>query len=64
VTPDQIRDLQRAGMVVGSHSVTHPVFSKLEEPAEREEIVNSFDFLEEATGGAGSILSTTPPSGS
>jgi peptidoglycan/xylan/chitin deacetylase (PgdA/CDA1 family) len=51
VTVEQIRDLQRAGMVVGSHSVTHPVFSKLEEPAQREEIVNSFDFLEEATGG-------------
>jgi peptidoglycan/xylan/chitin deacetylase (PgdA/CDA1 family) len=48
---DQIRQMRRAGMVIGSHSETHPVFSKLEEPEQRAEIVNSFAFLEDATGG-------------
>lgn len=51
LTLDQVRELHRAGMMVGSHSETHPVFSKLEESAQRAEIANSFDFLEQVTGG-------------
>ncbi len=74
VSLDQIHQMRRAGMVIGSHSKTHPVFSKLEESEQRAEIVNSFAFLEDVTGGlefvdlailtAGFIPSTIPPSGS
>ncbi len=50
MTPEQIRSLHRAGMAIGSHSVTHPVFSKLEEEEQRAEIADSFAFLESVTG--------------
>ena len=37
--------MQDAGMMLGSHSVSHRVFSKLSQPDQREEIVSSFDYL-------------------
>ncbi|MGH6954494.1 MAG: polysaccharide deacetylase family protein [Alphaproteobacteria bacterium] len=49
--PAHVRALQEAGMIVGSHSVTHPVLSTLESVEQRREIVESFDFLEAVTGG-------------
>ena len=43
---DQIREMSAAGMVIGSHSVSHPVFSKLAVDAQWSEIDTSFSFLE------------------
>lgn len=51
MTPQKIREMQDAGMIVGSHSVSHPVFSKLDDTAQRKEIEDSFSFLDEVTGG-------------
>lgn len=44
---DQMREMADGGMVIGSHSVSHPVFSKLDVTTQREEIDTSFRFLEE-----------------
>lgn len=51
MTPQRIQEMQDAGMIVGSHSVSHPVFSKLDETAQRKELEDSFSFLDEVTGG-------------
>lgn len=45
VQPGEIRQMQDAGMILGSHSVSHRVFSKLSQPAQRDEIVSSFSYL-------------------
>lgn len=51
MTPDEIRMMQDEGMVIGSHSDSHPVFSKLERAEQETEIKQSFDFLHQITGG-------------
>ena len=51
--PVEIRLLAEKGMIVGSHSVSHPVFSTLSPEVQEREITESFDFLEEASGGLG-----------
>ena len=38
-------------MIIGGHSVSHPVFSKLAHEDQRQEILECFDFLEDATAG-------------
>ena len=53
IRPVEIRLLVEKGMIVGSHSVSHPVFSTLSAEAQEREIIDSFDFLEEASGGLG-----------
>ena len=50
MAPSELRALREAGMMVGSHTVNHPVMSKLGEPAQAREIAESFAFLEAATG--------------
>lgn len=45
---DQVREMSAAGMVIGSHSVSHPVFSKLDGEQQWAEIDGSFSFLESA----------------
>jgi peptidoglycan/xylan/chitin deacetylase (PgdA/CDA1 family) len=47
----QLLEMQREGMVIGAHSVTHPVMSKLTEEEQAKEINDSFGFLEHVTGG-------------
>ena len=47
---DQMREMSDAGMVIGSHSVSHPVFSKLDVETQKAEIDQSFAFLEEVLG--------------
>lgn len=42
---DNLRAMKDAGMLIGSHSVSHPVMSKLTESQQREEIEDSFEFL-------------------
>jgi len=49
--PAMLTEMQDQGMIIGSHSVTHPVLSRLSVAEQRREILDSFDFLEKATGG-------------
>lgn len=51
ITPDQIKLLHNNGMIVGSHAVSHRVFSKLDISEQEQEIKDSFDYLDEITGG-------------
>jgi peptidoglycan/xylan/chitin deacetylase (PgdA/CDA1 family) len=50
MTAPQIRVIHDAGMLVGSHGVSHLVMSKLGLKEQEREIADSFAFLEEATG--------------
>jgi peptidoglycan/xylan/chitin deacetylase (PgdA/CDA1 family) len=45
--------MQAGGMVIGSHTVTHPVMSKLSVEAQEKEIADSFHFLETTVGDLG-----------
>jgi peptidoglycan/xylan/chitin deacetylase (PgdA/CDA1 family) len=47
---DQIRELVDNNMIVGSHSISHPVFSRLNEKEQRKEIVESFLLLNQICG--------------
>ena len=51
MTPAELRAMQAAGMLLGSHTVTHPVLSKLAAADQEREIRELFAFLEGATGG-------------
>lgn len=53
VSPKQLREMQDGGMIIGGHSVTHPVLSKLSKVEQYHEINDCFQFLEAATGGLG-----------
>jgi peptidoglycan/xylan/chitin deacetylase (PgdA/CDA1 family) len=45
LSPDQIREMDAAGMIMGSHGLNHYVFSKLDVPEQRREIAASFEQL-------------------
>ena len=47
---DQIREMHSKGHLIGSHSVSHPLFSKLDADVQRSEIENSFSYLEGIVG--------------
>lgn len=44
--PNEMRKMQNEGMILGSHSVSHRVFSKLSKSVQRDEIIGSFNKLE------------------
>jgi peptidoglycan/xylan/chitin deacetylase (PgdA/CDA1 family) len=46
----QLRDLSSEGMIIGAHSVTHPVLSKLSEESQRYEIGESCRYLKNVIG--------------
>lgn len=50
MTKSQIEKMNLDGMVVGSHTVNHPVMSKLSRNMQEKELVESFCFLESITG--------------
>lgn len=50
MTEEQISLLHSHGMVVGSHSHTHPVMSKLSKASQQDEISKSFDVIESMLG--------------
>lgn len=50
MTPMQIRALHDAGMIIGSHTRTHPVMSHLDRRKQEEEVKGSFRFLEDLLG--------------
>lgn len=47
---DQLRQLDAAGMTVGSHTVTHRLLSRLDEREQQAEIADSFGMLEAGLG--------------
>ncbi len=50
MTPQQIRALHDAGMIIGSHTRSHPVMSHLDRVEQEKEIRGSFEFLENLLG--------------
>jgi peptidoglycan/xylan/chitin deacetylase (PgdA/CDA1 family) len=50
LTAAEIRALHDAGMVIGSHTVTHPVMANLPLEAQEREIADSFRFLRSIVG--------------
>jgi len=42
---DKLKEMHLGGNIIGSHSVSHPVMSKLSEVEQRSEIYDSFSFL-------------------
>jgi peptidoglycan/xylan/chitin deacetylase (PgdA/CDA1 family) len=48
---EQIREMANNGMVIGSHTVNHPVMSRLSVEDQKYEIEHSFNLLDEITGG-------------
>lgn len=48
--PEDLVAMARAGMVIGSHSVSHPVFSKLPRAEQEREIADSFGWLADCLG--------------
>ncbi|MFN0185531.1 MAG: polysaccharide deacetylase family protein [Aquabacterium sp.] len=51
MTWDQVREMAKGGMHFGSHAVTHPVLSNVEDPAQlRHELVASADRLTQELG--------------
>lgn len=51
MTPQEIRSMHDAGMIIGGHTVTHPVLSKLNVTDQRRQILDSIDFLDDTVGG-------------
>ncbi|EAL7040572.1 polysaccharide deacetylase, partial [Campylobacter jejuni] len=47
---DQLKTMHKNGMILGSHSVNHRVFSKLKNEEQEKEIRDSFSFLEKTIG--------------
>lgn len=50
LTVTEMTEMKAAGMVFGSHTVSHPVLSKLDNESQRNEILNSFAFLQQYLG--------------
>ena len=46
LTKKQIIEMHNAGMIIGSHTVNHPVMSRLNFQEQEFQIKKSFDFLE------------------
>jgi peptidoglycan/xylan/chitin deacetylase (PgdA/CDA1 family) len=46
-TADQIREMHRAGMLIGSHTVSHALLSRLSVNEQRREILDSFTFVQD-----------------
>jgi hypothetical protein len=46
-TPDQLREMSRAGMLVGSHTVSHALLSRLPTEEQRLEIFDSFTYVQD-----------------
>ncbi len=49
--PSEVREMHNEGMIIGSHTITHPVLSNLSSDEQAEEISTSFDHLDDIVGG-------------
>ncbi len=47
---DNLKEMKSNGMIIGSHTENHMVMSKISEDVQREEIINSFNFLKNELG--------------
>lgn len=45
--PDELREMADSGMILGGHTINHPVLSKLDRERQKSEIAGSFQVLEE-----------------
>ena len=52
IRPINLKNMSHNGMIIGSHSYSHPVMSKLSYRNQRIEIKKSFNFLESINIGA------------
>jgi len=50
VSEQDLKKMSQEGMIMGSHTVNHPVMSKLDPSSQKSEISLSFDFLESICG--------------
>lgn len=50
LTWDQVREINRAGVEIGSHSVSHPILTSLDQKGLRSELENSRKTIERETG--------------
>lgn len=50
MTSDEVRAMRLAGMVIGAHTVSHPILATLDRPIARAEIAQSRRFLEDLLG--------------
>jgi peptidoglycan/xylan/chitin deacetylase (PgdA/CDA1 family) len=50
MSSQQVRELRRGGLLVGAHTVTHPILAKLSDEEARQEIRGSKGFLEQLLG--------------
>ena len=50
MTSTQVKELRAAGMVVGAHTVNHPILARLDQQSAREEIATSKDMLDAILG--------------
>jgi peptidoglycan/xylan/chitin deacetylase (PgdA/CDA1 family) len=48
VDPKSLRKMSAEGMIIGSHTINHPVMSKLDRNTQTDEIEMSFEYLESA----------------
>lgn len=46
MTPPQIMEMHKEGMIIGSHTVNHPVMSRLSYEEQESQVQNSFDYLQ------------------
>lgn len=51
MTRDELTEMHANGMVIGGHTVTHPVLSKLSPDNQRTQIAESLEYIHEAVGG-------------
>lgn len=49
ISPSEIKEMSTGGMIIGSHTVDHPVMSRLTTELQYGQIVNSFKYLESIT---------------
>ncbi len=49
LTTDEIKTMHNVGMIIGNHTVNHPVMSRLTIVEQEKQIVDSFNFLENIT---------------
>jgi len=50
LSPNQIKEMHEENMIIGSHTINHPVMARLTEQEQNIEIQDSFKFLESITG--------------
>ena len=50
LSENEIKEMHDAGMIIGSHTVSHPVMSRISAEEQEQQIIQSFNYLENITG--------------